>query len=116
MKKYMDTTLSAKERAEALLKELSLEEKVRQISCSSVLTIVPLEMQDLKGGTGAATIGLGKSERFLDDVKEVQDYVMEHSPHHIPALFHTEGLAGPLCLFGGNQYPNVQYTAWCCKQ
>ena len=105
MKKYMDTTLSAKERAEALLKELSLEEKVRQISCSSVLMIMPLEMQDLKGGTGAATIGLGRSERFLDDVKEVQDYVMEHSPHHIPALFHTEGLAGPLCLFGGNQYP-----------
>lgn len=105
MKKYEDTSLSAKERAEALLKELSLEEKARQISCSSVLMIMPLEMQDLKGGTGAATIGLGKSERFLDDVKEVQDYVMEHSLHHIPALFHTEGLAGPLCLFGGSQYP-----------
>lgn len=101
----MDTTFSAKERAEDLLSRLSVEEKVRQISCSSVMMIMPLEYQNLAGGTGAATIGLGKAERFLDDVKEVQDYIMEHSPHRIPALFHTEGLAGPLCLFGGNQYP-----------
>ena len=105
MKSYTDVALPAKERAKLLLDELTLEEKVRQISCSSVLMIMPLEMQDLLGGTGAVTIGLGKSERFLDDVREVQDYVMAHSPHHIPALFHTEGLAGPLCLFGGNQYP-----------
>lgn len=105
MRSYMDASLPAKERAKLLLDEMTLEEKVRQISCSSVLMIMPLEMQDLKGGTGAATIGLGRSECFLDDVKEVQDYVMAHSPHHIPALFHTEGLAGPLCLFGGNQYP-----------
>ncbi len=105
MKNYMDTSLSPKERAQLLMNELSVEEKVRQISCSSVMMIMPLEMQNLDNGTGGCTIGLGKNERFLDDVKEVQDYVMAHSPHRIPALFHSEGLAGPLCLFGGSQYP-----------
>lgn len=31
--KYMDTSLSAKERAKALLSELSLDEKMAQINC-----------------------------------------------------------------------------------
>lgn len=105
MEKYLDKNFPPAERAEDLLKKLTIEEKVRQISCSSIMMIMPLECQDLKGGTGSATIGLGASKRFLDDVVKAQDYIMEHSPHHIPALFHTEGLAGPLCLFGGNQYP-----------
>ena len=105
MEKYMDISLSAKERAEDLLSKLSIEEKVRQISCSSVMMIAPLNAQNLQGGTGGVTIGLSKYERFLDDVKEVQDYIMDNSPHRIPALFHAEGLAGPVCLFGGSQYP-----------
>ena len=105
MDNYLNTNLSPEERAKDLLSRLSTEEKVRQISCSSVMMIMPLDMQDLKGGTGSATIGLGSGEAFWKDVKAVQDYVMDHSAYRIPALIHTEGLAGPLCLFGGNQYP-----------
>ncbi len=105
MDKYLDSNLSPVERAKDLLDKLTLDEKVRQISCSSVMMIMPLEMQNLDNGTGECTIGLGKSKRFVDDVRAVQDYVMSHSRLHIPALFHTEALAGPLCLFGGNQYP-----------
>lgn len=105
METYKNPAFSPKERAKDLLGRLSTLEKVRQISCSSVMMILPLDMQDLKGGTGGATIGLSSGGRFADDVKAVQDYIMEHSPHRIPALFHTEGLAGPLCLFGGSQYP-----------
>lgn len=105
MEKYMDTSLTANERAKDLLSKLSVREKVRQISCSSVMMFMPPEMQDLEDGTGAATIGFTSDGRFVDDVRTIQDYVIEHSPHRIPALFHTEGLAGPLCLFGGNQYP-----------
>lgn len=104
MEKYLDKNLTAVERAEDLLKKLSLEEKVRQISCTSVMP-APIDMLDLKGGTGAVVIGMQRHERLLDDVVEIQNYVMEHSPHHIPALFHAEGLTGPVCLFGGNQYP-----------
>ncbi len=104
MEKYLDKTLSPKERAEDLLQKLSLEEKVRQISCSSVMNF-PLEMQDLKNGTGAAIIGMRRKERVIDEITEVQDYIMENSPHHIPALFHSEALAGFMGLFGGSQYP-----------
>ena len=46
--KYMDSSLTPRERAEDLLAKLSLEEKM----------------------------------------------VMENSPHHIPAIFHMEGLCG----------------------
>lgn len=105
MENYRNTALSPEERAKDLLARLSTEEKVRQISCSSVMMIMPLDMQDLQNGTGSATIGLGSGEPFWKDVKAVQDYVMDHSTYRIPALIHTEGLAGPLCLFGGSQYP-----------
>lgn len=105
MEKYQNPALRPKERAKDLLGRLTTLEKVRQISCSSVMMIMPLDMQDLKDGTGGATIGLSSGGRFLDDVKAVQDYIMDHSAYRIPALFHTEGLAGPLCLFGGSQYP-----------
>lgn len=104
MKDYHDTTLSPKERAEALLKELSLEEKVRQIGCTNVMP-GDLNGMDLRGGTGAVVVAMQSRARLLDDVVAIQNYVMEHSPHHIPALFHAEGLTGPVCLFGANQYP-----------
>lgn len=104
MEKYLDKNLTPQERAEDLLSKLSLEEKVRQISCTSVMNF-PLEMQDLKNGTGSAIIGMQKHERLIDDIVEVQNYIMENSPHHIPALFHTEALAGSMSLFGGSQYP-----------
>ncbi len=105
MDRYMDAALPAKERAEDLLARMSVEEKVNQITCSSVMMIMPLEMQNLRGGIGAATIGLSVSSRIGDDVKKVQEHIMANSPHHIPALFHTEGLAGPICMLGANQYP-----------
>lgn len=102
---YRDPERSPGERAEDLLSKLSLEEKVRQIGGASVLMMAPMETQDLENGCGGIVIGMSFSERFLDDVVKVQDYVMDHSPHRIPALFHTEALAGPWCMLGGNLYP-----------
>lgn len=104
MERYLDCSLSPVDRAKDLLKKLSLEEKVKQLSCVSVMP-APLDTLNLKGGIGNAVIGMQKNERLIGDVKEVQDYIMANSPHHIPALFHAEGLTGPVCLFGGNQYP-----------
>lgn len=103
MEKYFDVSLSAKERAEDLLSRLSLDEKIRQIGCAVFVPGVPKEFLDVKGGIGSATV-IG-AENPAETIRECQDYIMENSPHRIPALFHCEALAGPVYILGGNQYP-----------
>ena len=99
---YRDSTLPAEERAKALLEDLSLEEKVAQINC-----VFPFDeqAQDLEGISKRAACGIGQVStlemrrmKTLDEVvnwqTDVQKLVMENSPHHIPAIFHMEGLCG----------------------
>ena len=94
---------TCQQRASALLKQLSLEEKVNQ------LTNVNVNPQDLDNlnmpATGCAVLGVVREGNYAEAVKKVQSYIIEHSPHHIPALIHAEGLSGPVCLLGGLQYP-----------
>lgn len=93
---------TARLRAEKLLKELTLEEKVRQLGCTTLLSAdkVP-EEKDLSGGLGAIALLdiCEEPESLAARLRELQQYVMAHSPHHIPALFHCEALGGP----GGSQ-------------
>ena len=99
MEKYLNKTLSPKERAKDLLSKLSPEEKLAQTQC----VLVPLDKID----QAAAFIKYGMGEistlevRNIEDRHEaaafqrkVQKIVMESSPHHIPAIFHMEGLCG----------------------
>ena len=90
---------AARLRAEKLLKELTLEEKVRQLGCTTMLSTdtVP-EEKDLSGGLGAIALLdiCEEPEALALRLRELQQYVMEHSPHHIPALFHCEALGGPV--------------------
>lgn len=102
---YKDTNLSPKGRAEALLKELSLEEKIRQIGCSSVRELNNFDECDLKNGTGEVSVPMGEPRKLAEQIKEMQDYIMDNSPHRIPAIIHGEALAGPVSFLGGNQYP-----------
>ena len=103
MERYLDTSFTPKERAKDLLSRMDLTEKTRQLGCTMILPMLPIERQDLKGGIGAATV-MG-SEDLPDDIRKLQDYIMDHSPHHIPALFHSEALAGTVAVPGANQYP-----------
>ena len=99
MEKYLDKTLSPKERAEDLLGKLSPEEKLAQTQC----VLVPLDRID----RAAAFIQHGMGEISTLDVRNIEDrheaaafqrkvqkIVMDSSPHHIPAIFHMEGLCG----------------------
>ncbi len=101
-KKYMDTSLSSKERAQLLLDELSLDEKMAQVNC-----IFPFEQlfydddfisQETKYGIGeVSTLELRRVETLEEAAawqRKVQRIVMENSPHQIPAIFHMEGLCG----------------------
>lgn len=103
MEKYLNAELDSKERAEDLLEKMSIEEKVRQLGCTMILPVLPNEYQDLKGGIGVVNVMGG--ENYAEDVYKAQKYIIENSPHHIPALVHGEALSGPVSLLGGSVYP-----------
>ena len=99
---YMDAALPAQERAKALLQELTLDEKMAQINC-----IFPFDKRylDFDFIARSAPFGIGEVStlemRRIETLEEaaawqrrVQSIVMENSPHHIPAIFHMEGLCG----------------------
>ncbi len=101
-KVYMDTTLQPEERAQALLQEMSLEEKVAQINC-----VFPWEQlcydfewisERTQHGIGeVSTLEMRRMETLEEAAawqKKVQKLVMENSEHQIPAIFHMEGLCG----------------------
>ena len=99
---YMDQSLSPKLRAELLLKVMCLEEKMAQVNC-----IIPIynSFYDMEKIGRETAWGIGEVStldmRMLESVdaaaawqRKVQKIVMENSPHHIPAIFHMEGLCG----------------------
>ena len=99
---YLDSARSPHERAAALLAEMSAEEKLAQLGC-----IFPLGEDYTDLDKYAATMPLGTGEvstlemrriATLDEAatwqRGMQQRVMANSPHHIPAIFHMEGLCG----------------------
>ena len=113
MKKYRDTGKSPKERAKDLLEELTLDEKIAQLGC-----IFPFGEQydDMEKLSAEMPFGIGQVSTLemrriqsLDDAaawqRSVQKTVMEKSPHHIPAIFHMEGLCGPF-IQDGTSFPS----------
>lgn len=101
-------SIDARNKAATLLPELSIQEKLRQLGCTTLLgPDEPLEDKDLSGGIGGiALLDIRMDPKELAErLRVIQQYVMDHSPHGIPALFHCEALCGPVvphtCL-----YPN----------
>lgn len=93
------TNKECREKAEELLKELSIDEKMAQVAGI-------LYMEDryekmlpyLDNGIGEISCLEVRNMKTLEEVlawqRRVQDDIMERSPHHIPAIFHMEGLCG----------------------
>lgn len=99
---YKDITKSPRERAQALLEELTLDEKMAQITCISHFGD---GFDDIEQQAEAMPYGIGQVSTLemrrihtLDEAaawqRKMQEKVMEQSPHHIPAIFHMEGLCG----------------------
>lgn len=101
-KEYMDTTLRPEERAKALLSEMSLEEKMGQVSCVFPFDAVCFDFdyisENTKQGIGeVSTLEMRRMETLEKAAqwqRRVQEIVMANSAHHIPAIFHMEGLCG----------------------
>lgn len=101
-REYENTNLTPEERAEYLLKELSLEEKMAQVNCvfpfDSVCRDFAYIAKETPYGIGqVSTLEMRRMETLEEAAgwqRQVQKTVMENSPHHIPAIFHMEGLCG----------------------
>lgn len=102
-KDYLNSTLSPETRAEALLEELTLDEKMAQVN-----TVFPFDSiyLDFDAISSQVPYGIGEISTLemrriqtLEEAaawqKKVQSIVMENSPHRIPGIFHMEGLCGP---------------------
>ena len=97
--KYLNSTLSPRERAEDLLSKMSLEEKMAQTR--GVFMTAKLQENTKKAcsdGIGAVSTlevrAMTDLAQIVEAQKELQKYIMESSEHHIPAVFHMEGLCG----------------------
>lgn len=104
MEKYLDQSLSAKERAQDLLGQMSLEEKIAQTysifpwANDSIENLNEHTIQTSKYGVGGVSTLYFRELKTLEDCihmqTRLQKDIMARSPHHIPAMFHMEGLCG----------------------
>lgn len=99
---YQDQALSPEQRAQALLEELSLPEKMAQVR--GIFPFGPgwddwdaISRQTKYGVGQVSTLqmrDMATKEECCSWQRKIQEIVMENSPHHIPAAFHMEGLCG----------------------
>ena len=92
--------LDPNERADALLAQLSLDEKMAQVSC-----YFPADIDDTSSFAEQFPHGVGQVaglearsastlEQVADFQRRVQTAALANSGHGIPAIFHMEGLCG----------------------
>lgn len=108
---WSDPTLDPAERAELLLAELTLDEKMAQVSC-----YFPTDITDTADFAERFPHGIGevacletRSARTLDEVTafqhRIQSQAMAGSRLGIPAIFHMEGMCGAF-LPGATSFPS----------
>ena len=110
MEKYMNPDLTPKERAKDLLEKLSIDEKMAQITCVMPQNIDVEQINDqIPHGIGQISTLQVRLIEGLENAaqwqRKVQDMVMANSEHHIPAVFHMEGLCGPF-IDGSMSFPS----------
>jgi beta-glucosidase len=111
MKSYTDTTLTPEERAELLLAELSLDEKMSQVICCMPMEVNPSSeyWEQFPNGAGNVSCLVSRQFKTASETAEfqhsVQTAIMKRTEHHIPAIFHMEGLCGAL-IQGAASFPS----------
>lgn len=110
MEKYQDSTISPEERAMDLLSQMSLEEKVSQLVGYNPASWSKDDLdRDYPLGAGQVSFLMGGEESTIYEAaafqRDIQEKIMEKSPHHIPAIFHGEALCGAM-LPGAVSFPS----------
>lgn len=93
------TNEECRAKAQALLDDMSVDEKVAQIA--GIMYIEGLYdrmLPFLQNGMGEVSCLCVRDMKTVEEVaawqRRLQNDIMERSPHHIPAIFHMEGLCG----------------------
>lgn len=93
------TNEECKAKAQALLNDMSVDEKVAQIGgIMYIQGMYDRMLPFLQNGIGEISCLCVREMKTLEEVvawqRKVQKDIIERSPHHIPAIFHIEGLCG----------------------
>ncbi|WP_235560201.1 glycoside hydrolase family 3 N-terminal domain-containing protein [Microbacterium sp. Leaf288] len=108
---WRDAALDPMRRAALLLSELSIDEKMAQITCYFPQDIAETDdfVNRHPNGVGVVSTLETRSAETLRDVIEFQNRVqrsaMSRSGHGIPAIFHMEGICGGF-LPGATSFPS----------
>ena len=107
---WRDHSRAPEERAAALMEELTIEEKLGQLTGVLFFSGHEEEMHGyLKNGVGqVGTLDFRNMKTGQDAAawqRKLQKLVMDSNRHGIPAVFHMEGLCGPV-MEGGISFPS----------
>lgn len=108
---YENAELSPKERAADLLGRMDIKEKMGQVEGFYFQSIETMEMLEKLCPYGAGNVSCleMRSVQSLEECARLQQSfqkrIMELSPHHIPAIFHMEGVCGAY-LQGAASFPS----------
>ncbi|QNG38803.1 beta-glucosidase [Geodermatophilaceae bacterium NBWT11] len=103
--RFRDASLSAHERAQALLEEMTVEEKAQQLTC--IMPPSVLGPDGLRADTVEQVLGHGigqvapltstggtTPQRIADEINLIQRHLVENTRLGVPAVFHNEAIAG----------------------
>ena len=107
---YKDPSKAPEERAEDLLGQMTIEEKVRQLQClyiQEVTDSMEAVGPDGLGGFAFERVKMAYSlEEEVELLNRIQRYCVEETRLGIPALVHAEALHG-LCLQKATSFPQA---------
>src|SRR5262245_35219516 len=103
--KRKETSVDPTQRADELLREMTVEEKVMQLSCAMPLALLDrdglmrgqadvLIKQGIGHIAGIGLLGHKAPETIAKSVNAVQRYLVTETRLKIPAIFHNEALNG----------------------
>jgi beta-glucosidase len=120
MEIYKNPDKPVEERVNDLIGKMTVQEKVAQLTCSIVISggdAAKQAEQTLANGVGTISyinISLtGDNQKDMDTLKETQRFLVEKTRLGIPALAHSEGIAGAQ-IPGATTFPQSigQAAAW----
>ncbi|MDO4621797.1 MAG: glycoside hydrolase family 3 N-terminal domain-containing protein [Eubacteriales bacterium] len=115
MEKYLSNEFSPRERAEDLIARMSIEEKFAQLQGEFMENIgTKREFPQGVGSVSCLAASIWENrQKVVDKIREIQEYVLKNSEHHIPAFFHIETATGVL-MQEATTFPNElgQAATW----
>lgn len=115
-KEAIAMSISVQSRADELLAQMTLEEKVAQICCCTLPEHLDDETLEKMFSHGMGTVNFlnsaltGDTDKDIQKLAQIQDYLVHHTRLGIPVLAHSEAIAGAQ-IPGATAFPQSLGTA-----